>query len=133
VAIRHVGRWPEGVDSADVELLETKSPAETADLLRDSRFLLFPSRDEACPNVVVEALACGVPVLYHDSGGTPELCGDGKYGLALPDDPADYADFLAEAENAFRGLRGRILEDIGRFSFQRCFEEYLEFFRGLGA
>lgn len=38
-------------------------------------FLTF-SENEACPNTVLEALATGLPVLYEDSGGTPELVGD---------------------------------------------------------
>ena len=43
--------------------------------------LIFQSADayislnynDSCPNCVLEALACGLPVIYSDSGGTPEL------------------------------------------------------------
>ena len=31
---------------------------------------------DPCPNAVIEALACGLPVLYSGSGGVPELVGD---------------------------------------------------------
>jgi len=38
---------------------------------------------DPCPNAVIEALACGLPVLYSASGGVPELVGDDA-GIGLP-------------------------------------------------
>jgi glycosyltransferase involved in cell wall biosynthesis len=131
VSVRHIGRWPEKIPPGKVEFSGTRNPREIAELLRDSRFLLFPSRGEACPNVVAEALASGVPVIYHDSGGTPELCGHGEYGVPLPDAPVDFATFATSLPEDFSRLRENILRDIERFSFDRCFEEYLDFFETL--
>lgn len=31
---------------------------------------------DPCPRLVVEAMACGVPVVYSATGGTPELVGE---------------------------------------------------------
>jgi glycosyltransferase involved in cell wall biosynthesis len=42
--------------------------------------------NDACPNAVIEAMACGLPVLYSNSGGTPELVGD-TAGVALDVEP----------------------------------------------
>lgn len=40
-----------------------------------------------CPNAVIEAMACGLPVLYSASGGTPELVGsEAGFGLNVPQD-----------------------------------------------
>ncbi len=44
-------------------------------------YLALTSND-ACPNAVIEAMACGLPVIYSGSGGTPELVGD-EAGIAL--------------------------------------------------
>lgn len=39
---------------------------------------------EGIPNVLVEAMACGVPVVASTGGGTDELLEDGRYGLLVP-------------------------------------------------
>ncbi len=38
--------------------------------------------NDSCPNAVIEAMACGLPILFNDSGGTPELVGPAA-GVAL--------------------------------------------------
>tara|TARA_B100000575_G_scaffold271084_1_gene252092 strand:- start:20 stop:1099 length:1080 start_codon:yes stop_codon:yes gene_type:complete len=36
---------------------------------------IYLSHNSPCPNSVIEALSCGLPVLYSNSGGVPELVG----------------------------------------------------------
>lgn len=36
---------------------------------------------DPCPNIVAEALATGLPVVFLNNGGTPELVGDGGIGI----------------------------------------------------
>ena len=50
---------------------------ELAELLRAHDLYVAPSRDDPCSNALLEALACGLPAAYLDSGGHPELVGDG--------------------------------------------------------
>ena len=49
-------------------------------------FLNTPKWNEAYGNVVVEALACGVPVVVYDRGGPGELIIHGVTGLLVPPD-----------------------------------------------
>ena len=37
---------------------------------------------DPCPNAVIEAMACGLPIIYSNSGGIPELVGE-KCGIGL--------------------------------------------------
>jgi hypothetical protein len=47
--------------------------------------LLHTKVSDTCPSVVIEALACGLPVVYAESGGVPELVGD-EAGVGVPTD-----------------------------------------------
>jgi glycosyltransferase involved in cell wall biosynthesis len=46
--------------------------------------LCLPSHNEGTPNVIVEALASGVPVVGSRVGGVPELLRDEENGLLVP-------------------------------------------------
>ena len=65
----------------------------------------LPSLWEGCPNVVIEALACGIPVVASQVGGIPDLVPGNDYGILVP--PGD-ADILAGAlTNALDGYWNR--------------------------
>jgi glycosyltransferase involved in cell wall biosynthesis len=62
---------------------------------RAAHLVCLPSIYEGLPNVLLEALACGTPVLATDCPSGPrELLDDGRYGRLVP--PAD-AQALADA------------------------------------
>jgi glycosyltransferase involved in cell wall biosynthesis len=61
-----------------------------------ANLVTLPSYMEGCPNVVLEALACGRPVVATRVGGIPEIMSD-DCGRLIP--PRD-ADALAQALNA---------------------------------
>jgi glycosyltransferase involved in cell wall biosynthesis len=52
-------------------------------LLEKSRFLVHMSDSEGCPNVVMEAMACGRPVVAMDAGDIPFLVEDGRSGFVI--------------------------------------------------
>jgi glycosyltransferase involved in cell wall biosynthesis len=95
---------------------------EVAGLLRNCHFFVFFSQNEACPNVVLEAMATGLPVLYLDSGGTRELVGEA--GLAITTDT--FRSALEEIRKDWaewaRRARSRATE---KFSVEKIIPKYL--------
>jgi glycosyltransferase involved in cell wall biosynthesis len=61
-------------------------------------FFCFGSLREGCPNVVLEALACGTPVVSTRVGGVPDLVEEGTSGILFePGSPEAFARALAAA------------------------------------
>ncbi len=59
------------------------SATQVAQWLAASNLLCLPSYSEGCPNVVIEALCCGRPVVACNVGGIPELV-DAENGCLVP-------------------------------------------------
>jgi glycosyltransferase involved in cell wall biosynthesis len=73
--------------------LGTKGPDVVALWLAASDLLCLPSLREGCPNVVLEAMAAGRPVVASRVGGIPDMVGPESGFLVRPED----SDALAEA------------------------------------
>ncbi len=134
VRISHIGNWPEDIPSEQVRLLGIMDQEKIGDILREADFLLFPSKNEACSNVVIEALASGLPVLYHNSGGNSEICQGIRFGLPLPkniQDPVELNQLIEQAISRHRSLRLEILNNVETFSFRECYEKYINHFEEL--
>jgi glycosyltransferase involved in cell wall biosynthesis len=69
-------------------------------VLTRARMFVLPSRSEGIPLTVLEAMACGVPVVATRVGGLPEVVEDGVTGvLVSAADPAALADTMVEMWN----------------------------------
>lgn len=71
-----------------VSFLGRLPPDDVALWLSASNVLCLPSRREGCPNVVLEGLASGRPVVASAVGGVPELLSDRNGVIVAPDDSA---------------------------------------------
>ena len=101
--VRVVGTGP---FSADVQAqsgeraLGFRPLAEVLGLMASAAYLVLPSVCyEGFPRTIVEAYACGLPVIASRLGSMAELVDEGETGLLFkPDDPADLATKLAWAD-----------------------------------
>jgi glycosyltransferase involved in cell wall biosynthesis len=62
--------------TTSVEFAGAYAQADAVRLYQRADILLHTKVNDPCPTVVIEALACGLPVVYSASGGVPELVGD---------------------------------------------------------
>lgn len=73
---------------------------EVAVWMAAADLVTLPSYMEGCPNVVLEALACGRPVVATNVGGIPEIMSSECGRLVPPRDPAALAQALASVLDA---------------------------------
>lgn len=66
-----------------IEFLPPFTQKQAVAIYQQSDVLLHTKIQDVCPGVVIEAMACGVPVVYSISGGVPELVGR-ESGIGVP-------------------------------------------------
>jgi L-malate glycosyltransferase len=84
-----------------LRLLEPLPHDRVPEWLRTLDAFVLPSLTEGCPNILMEALASGVPSVATRTGAVEELIEDGVSGLLVP-----WGDSAA-----LGGAMGRLLED----------------------
>lgn len=102
-------------DRLDVQLL----PAMPArDAFKLGRVMVVPSRAEAMPYIVLEALAARKPMIASAVGGIPEIFGSGSAALVQPevDDLAGKITTALSDEKTYRALMPAQAELRKRFS-----------------
>jgi glycosyltransferase involved in cell wall biosynthesis len=99
------------------------SRSEMALALRSCDVFLNLSEHDPAPNVVIEAMASGLPVLYRDSGGVPELVGDCGVAVTIPSFRAQLDAALARRAELGRAARARAVRE---FAPDVVFPKYLD-------
>jgi glycosyltransferase involved in cell wall biosynthesis len=126
-----------------VELTGRYAQAEAPALFRRAQLLLHTKVLDPCPSLVVEAMACGLPVVYARSGGTVELVGDDA-GIGVPHpeswerDEPPAPEELAEAVRAVLADRERYAaaarrRAVERFALGPWLDRHAELFAELTA
>lgn len=124
-----------------VDLLGEYEQRGAPGIFQRAHLLLHTKVNDPCPTLVVEAMACGLPVVYPASGGTIELVGE-EAGIGVPhpdgwerDEPPN-AEALADAVDGVLGDLPRYStaareRAVGRFSLEPWLERHREIFERL--
>jgi len=102
--------------------------------MREAAALLFPSRSEGLALVVMEAMACGLPVIARATSVFPEMIEDGASGLLVEEDsPACFAEAIRKLRGD-PGLCARMsvaarARAEQNFSFEQMLDAYVRMYR----
>ena len=77
------------------------------DYLNELKLLVLPSYTEGLPNILLEAMACGTPVLANPVGAIPDIIGDGETGFVMENNTPNFI-----AVNVVRALNCTSLKEI---------------------
>ena len=97
-----------------VEFLGPYPQAEAPAIFCRADIVLHTKYNDPCPTVVLEALACGRPVVYSKSGGVPELVGD-EAGVGV-DTPLSWEQDISPDPEALAVGVCRVRADLAEFS-----------------
>lgn len=105
-----LGECKEKINKRNVMYLGNIQPERLPTYLRGADALVHLTWLDCCPNSVVEALACGLPVLSSHNGGTKELVKDDGIILRLEDDynfnrVALYKPPVPDSNIVFKGMQ----------------------------
>jgi len=106
-------------------------------ILRATKFLVHTSESEGCPNAVMEAMACGIPVIAMEAGDIRYLVDDGSNGYVVAQDDEDglvkKIILLLNDEKLCRRMGQAARAKAEReFSLQRLVMETLDSYRAAG-
>jgi teichuronic acid biosynthesis glycosyltransferase TuaC len=112
-----------------VHALQACAPDDVAIWMAAVDLVTLPSYMEGCPNVVLEALACGRPVVATNVGGIPEILSDESGQLVPPRDPVALAQALASVLD--KRWDAAAISARGSRSWNAVAAELLEIFESL--
>jgi glycosyltransferase involved in cell wall biosynthesis len=94
--------------------------ASALDYIFASDLLIFPSRAEAMPRTILEAMAFGIPVLASNVDGIPELIKDGFNGFLFDiENPETLVEKLSTMINNYK-----MLEDFSKNSKEKYYRDF---------
>ncbi len=111
-----------------VKLVARVSPETVPSYLNQLQLCVLPSYTEGMPNIMIEAMACGTPVLATPVGGIPDIIKDNKTGFIMEN---NFPESIAA--NICRALDCTYLEKIAqtarlfaeqRFTFEAASQSY---------
>jgi glycosyltransferase involved in cell wall biosynthesis len=102
------------------------APSKMPLLYRSADVFLHLSQNESSSLAFLEAMACGLPVVAHESPQMRYIAGDDEY-LLDTENPADVAEQIRRARAADPSRRQRRLAKVADFSWKKLASQYREF------
>lgn len=113
----------------NVFLLGSKSNEELVYWYNACDIFCLATSAEGSPNVVMEALACGTPVLVSAVGGIPDIVKENFLGFLI--DPDSSTDLKSKLETALKidWDRNRIRKYMEKFTWDQCAKQVIDIYK----
>jgi glycosyltransferase involved in cell wall biosynthesis len=114
-----------------IHILHTVTDEELSDLYRGATALLFPSIYEGFGLPVLEAMACGTPVVTTRAASLPEVGGDAALYLSSEND-SELLEYMRQFENGSIDcgfFTRKSLDQASKFSWERCVAHTIKVYR----
>jgi glycosyltransferase involved in cell wall biosynthesis len=113
----HVGRT--AVPLSRAETVKPVGSNLLADILRQHDIFITASLHEACSNSLIEAMSCGLPPLFIESGSNAEIAGEAGLGFTDPSQLLERLERIADEYNTFQAC-------LAPPTFRNVTNEYIE-------
>lgn len=96
-----------------IRVIDPVGSCELGGLLRNHDVFLTASRNDPCSNSLLEALACGLPAVYLNSGGHPEIVREGGIPFDFPQEiPVALEDLKAKYDFVQNRIRVPLISEV---------------------
>ncbi|MCP8310251.1 MAG: glycosyltransferase [Candidatus Methylarchaceae archaeon HK01M] len=101
---KFIGRTPKDIKFNNIQHLEPMPSEELALKLKESDIYIIASQCDPCSNALIEALACGLPSIYLNDGGHPELVKYAGFGFYMKEEISNLLNHLVMNYEFFQNL-----------------------------
>lgn len=107
------------IEFKNIRMLPAVDSYKLAALLREHDIYITASKHDPCSNSLIEALTCGLPAIYRQSGGHPEIVNQAGAGFEAAEQIPALLDKVVESYERFQSL-------ISLPSIEEVSQRYLE-------
>ena len=103
-------------------------------MIKGADICVLPSRNDAGPLTLLEAMAAGKPIITTRVGGIPEFVKDGRNGIIVepePDQLARAIEFLLDNSDLRHKIGRNNSQDVTTYSWKKASKEYVSIYESL--
>lgn len=114
-----------------ISIHSTNSQQDLVEIYSAADVFVNPTREDTYPTVNMEALACGIPVVTFDTGGSPEIL-DSSCGIVVPvDNNNEMLKSIRQVCERQHLETDTCLSRAKQFDITHRFKEYIELYEDL--
>jgi len=111
-----------------IEFTGKVKPEDMIDCLKKGKIFVFPSLTEGFPNVIIEAMSVGLPVIATKVGGIPDIITHGKTGFLVETRNSDqiqkYVELLLKDDGLYTKMRKNCLLEVRKYYWSNVISYY---------